>query len=543
MIRWALFSTLASGLFYGLYLWLLRRDGWLQLSRVYLILTLAFSLAYPLVRLPEVAWPTGKAASAFTVDLPALAVATPEAGEVQAGNAPAGTVWLAVYLTGVAVLTAVLLVQVLAQAARMRRLPSERQGGLRLSLTDDDRPPYSFFNRIVVGTRNLTEEELRCILAHEAVHVRERHTMDVLLMRTMCCLAWFNPFAWLMLRELRAVHEYQADGATLRSCDRADYMRLLFRQATGIGYGHITNNFQSINIKKRIVMMNKTKTRYGAWKLLAVLPVAAALLLMGSKPAEAAATPDGHSRTLMTVNYHKAGGKKLPFIGLGYNQCQSKLDLVDGIRWEGTVTCQGEGWATSHHNWELSDFKTSKGRTDGRVLTRYEKKLLKTVDKELLTGGSRSGTLSRSTRVKAEDGMVNLVFTATWRNGNRQGDADITLLVAEAGNTETAAPTVVVPDQTPEFPGGQEALYKYLAENLHYPEQAKANKVQGKVYVSFTVKADGSIANAKVERGIGGGCDEEALRVVKAMPKWKPGTDGGRPVDVQYHLPIIFSLQ
>jgi protein TonB len=95
----------------------------------------------------------------------------------------------------------------------------------------------------------------------------------------------------------------------------------------------------------------------------------------------------------------------------------------------------------------------------------------------------------------------------------------------------------------PEFPGGIEALYKYLAENITYPQQAKDSGIQGRVYVTFVVEKDGSITGAKVLRGIGGGCDEEALRVVNAMPKWTPGKQLGEPVRVQFNLPVVFKLK
>jgi TonB family protein len=282
---------------------------------------------------------------------------------------------------------------------------------------DDDTAPYSFFNQIVVGMRGLTDNELRCILAHESLHVRQLHSLDLFFARMMCCLAWFNPFAWLIMRELRAVQEFQADAASLGTCGREDYLHLLYRQVTGTGYGHITNNFNSNNIKKRIVMMNKTKSRFGAWKVLAALPVVALLTMVGCKPAtEKAVDPE-----------------EIPF--------------------------------------EYS-------------------------------GEDKSAPMDADT-----DQVFQLV------------------------------------EMDPEFPGGMEALTKYLSENIKYPEQAKKDKIQGKVYISFVVEKDGSVADAKVLRGIGGGCDEEALRVVNAMPKWTPGKQRGEAVRVQFNLPVAFKLQ
>lgn len=102
-----------------------------------------------------------------------------------------------------------------------------------------------------------------------------------------------------------------------------------------------------------------------------------------------------------------------------------------------------------------------------------------------------------------------------------------------------------VVEKMPEFPGGIQKLYNYLGNNIRYPEVAKEAGIQGKVYISFVVEKDGSIKDVKVLRGIPGGkmCDNEAIRVVKAMPKWSPGKQRGKPVRVSYNLPVQFTLR
>jgi TonB family protein len=97
-------------------------------------------------------------------------------------------------------------------------------------------------------------------------------------------------------------------------------------------------------------------------------------------------------------------------------------------------------------------------------------------------------------------------------------------------------------DKMPAYPGGDEARSKFFVETVKYPENALKKGIQGTVFISFLVKADGSITNVKIMRGIGGGCDEEAIRVVKLMPKWTPGELKGKPVDVEFTMPIKFAL-
>ena len=94
----------------------------------------------------------------------------------------------------------------------------------------------------------------------------------------------------------------------------------------------------------------------------------------------------------------------------------------------------------------------------------------------------------------------------------------------------------------PEYPGGEAAMYKWLGKNIKYPQVAKENGIEGKVFVRFIVDQTGKVKDAQIVRGIGGGCDEEALRVVKEMPAWKPGKQRGKPVKVQFTIPIHFQL-
>ena len=98
-------------------------------------------------------------------------------------------------------------------------------------------------------------------------------------------------------------------------------------------------------------------------------------------------------------------------------------------------------------------------------------------------------------------------------------------------------------EQEPSFPGGEEARIKFIVNNLKYPESAKKNGIQGTVYVSFVVETDGYISNIQILRGIGSGCDEEVIRVMKLMPAWIPGKQNGKKVRVQYNMPVKFSLE
>lgn len=103
-------------------------------------------------------------------------------------------------------------------------------------------------------------------------------------------------------------------------------------------------------------------------------------------------------------------------------------------------------------------------------------------------------------------------------------------------------PVLTLVELMPSFKGGEEAMYKWLSEYINYPQAAKETGITGMVIITFIVEKNGSITNAKILKGIGGGCEEEALRVIRAMPKWNPGKQKGVPVRVQFTLPVKFTL-
>lgn len=133
-------------------------------------------------------------------------------------------------------------------------------------------------------------------------------------------------------------------------------------------------------------------------------------------------------------------------------------------------------------------------------------------------------------------------------NVDAEADEDTQVEEVEYSIEDTKEEEVVeaeifqVVEQLPEFPGGDEALFKYLSDNLEYPARAREAGIEGRVMVGFVVEPDGRISNVKVVRSKAAALDEEAIRVVKAMPKWKPGKQRGKAVRVQCQIPITFTL-
>ena len=109
-------------------------------------------------------------------------------------------------------------------------------------------------------------------------------------------------------------------------------------------------------------------------------------------------------------------------------------------------------------------------------------------------------------------------------------------------NSRSEEIVFTIVEHSPEFSGGSDSLKRYLLKNVSYPPEAKKAGIKGRVFTSFIVETDGSITDVQLLRGLGYGCDDEAIRVVKTMPRWQPGTQSGRPVRVRYNLPVLFGV-
>lgn len=134
------------------------------------------------------------------------------------------------------------------------------------------------------------------------------------------------------------------------------------------------------------------------------------------------------------------------------------------------------------------------------------------------------------------------IVAATFLLAAKAQNADVTIdePINSSNNNDKIYTSV---EKAPEFPGGGlEQFYKYLGSTIHYPDDARANNVQGRVIVTMIIEKDGSLTNIRVVRGVSSSLDKEALRALSLCPKWNPGTQNGRPVRVAYTVPISFTL-
>ena len=377
--------------------------------------------------------------------------------------------------------------------------------------TNENHIPFSFFNNIYLPN----EINNPLILKHEMSHVKNHHSLDVILMEIMISFQWFNPFIYKMKKELQNVHEYIADNEAVENeTDKSNYMMLLLQQCTADNFNTVANNFSFLLTKKRISMITqKQKTKRMVMRLLLTLPVFAMLILLNTQCDNPKSNDEGNvSKEQVPVEKSEGQG-------------QLSGTVVDRATGKpiSTVTVVLENNGT-----EVASDRTG---TDGR----YEMTSIPAGTYELkATLGGYTSTTMKGIAVAAG----KFAFMDIYMNQ----DGDTIYNVAET---------------MPQFPGGPNALMKYLSENTKYPELAEANKIEGRVYVRFVVEKDGSVTNAEVLRGIdkkgdteatevlrgiNKECDAEVLRVVSSMPKWQPGTQDGEAVRCRFTVPFIFKL-
>ena len=487
----------------------------LRFNRLFLLAAMLFSLVLPLLGLwvgteaPQVVSLKqnllGGTMLSEIVVTPDGQTALPEAEIVaNATVRPQISVWqvlAVIYLIGVGVAALLLLIKLGKLATLVIRSPKEKREGYTAVFTGREQGSFSFFRYAFFPNENVAPD----IVRHEMSHIGHRHSWDILFVEVMMVLQWFNPFIYLYKKELQSLHEYQADRDVVATgVDKRNYMMLILQQCTAVDFSRIGNNFSLILTKKRIKMITKNEKAKGLWwRLLATLPVLAILLVANTK---------------VTAQEKKTVDKPIT-VEMGqfeiYDDDGAPMQLKD------TVFYADDG---SYVKFETSDgFQPETGEPCKKLT---------------VTSYNADGTPCN-----------NFFITETERRGDTStysietfsisGSLFETLLDVATSKEDTV---YQIAEEMPEFPGGVEALMDYVGRNVKYPEEAKDKEIQGRVFVSFVIEKDGSVNEVKVLRGIGGGCDEEAVRVIKAMPKWTPGKQKGKPVRVNYQIPINFKL-
>ena len=561
-------ANIALSLFFILYRLLLKRDTFLQLRRFFFLSVILFSLLYPLMTVPL----PHSVSALFTPETEVVS-GTVFFGEPVMGNiiveesVPSrefnlSRIGVVIYFSITLLFILRFLIQLISIfRIRMKSEPAEIFGTAVYRLKDDI-TPFSFFNLIFVNTDKHSEAELTQILLHEQTHVQQRHSFDVLLIESLTLLFWWNPFVWLMKREMTMNLEYLADqGVLTHGVNSREYQYHILRltyQETAVP---IVNNFNVSQLKQRIMMMNQSKSpAYKVGRYLLVLPLVLLFLTANSIYA-AQREPADDEMKMLNPAVAELGQEQLsvdnmlsPELMQADRQNQ-QLQAPPPVKNEENIFVVVE---------DMPEFPGGNGammKFIGESIRYPVEAQQKGIQGRVICNFvvMKDGSISDLQIVRGVDPLLDaealrvLGLMPDWKPGTQRGQAvnvRFTLPVVfslqgdkpeEQKSAVTDDVFVIVEDQ-PQFPGGNGALMKFLTENIIYPKEAHANGIQGRVICNFVVMKDGSISDLQIVRGVDPLLDAEALRVLGLMPDWKPGKQREQNVNVKYTLPIVFSL-
>ena len=387
--------------------------------------------------------------------------------------------------------------------------------------------PFSWMHYIVMN-RSDYETHDAAILTHERGHIRLRHSWDLVLVDLLTAFQWFNPAMWMLRSDLRAIHEYEADGAVLsQGINARQYQYLLITKAGGIGGYSLANGITHSALKNRINMMLHTKSpRRSLLKLLALLPIVGVTLALNAETVTDVVYNNDEPQKQVPVKK----GRKASTIKAGNG---TVLQVVEQIAKSDDqqasdvelITIKGKVFDVDDKSPIVGAVVKVAGSTKGAV-----------TDKE----GNFSLEVSVGDRIE----VMYVGYDAYSVSISKAYAKDRKYMIAlnKEGTERISGDVFDVVETMPQFPGGPQELFGFLSKNIRYPKDAMEANIQGRVIVTFVVGKDGSINDARVVKSVNPSLDAEALRVINAMPKWTPGTQSGKAVNVKYTVPITFRL-
>lgn len=350
--------------------------------------------------------------------------------------------------------------------------------------------PFSFFRMVFLHPESHSDKETDEILTHECTHVSQWHSIDVILSEMMCMACWFNPFVWLLKREVRHNLEYLADNTVIQSgYDSKSYQYHLLGLAHHQSVTTLYNSFNVLHLKNRIMMMNKKRSPgIVRTKYLIFIPLVGILMLLSNIEAVA-------RLTVRLANEATVSNAMVTATGI----------LVDET---------------------------------GQPL----------IGASVVVKGGKERTITDKKGAFSLEVPANAVLRCSYQGRESQEvlAADMTNnthLSLSSKSREMNEQVFTVVEKMPSFPGGDAELLKYIATNIKYPKESQDNGEQGRVICSFIVGRDGSVNNPEVLRGVTPLLNEEAVRVINTMPRWNPGMQRGKAVAVKYTVPITFRLK
>jgi len=589
MLTYLLQTSTCLIILYGIYHFILSEMTFFKYNRAYLLLSILTSLMIPILApllvLPEESVPVlhwSHLAGDIT-----YVVADNEVSIFDWKSLIGNALWV-IYFVGFLVVLLKMMYGLSKIFRYYRQGQKEDFNGYRIITTEAVHLPFSFFNSIYISRHVPLQDHIHTILEHEEIHIRQWHTLDVLMAEMVHAFFWFNPVMIFYKRALRQAHEYLADDLICRKNSVSSYTELLLSKSQSGLELALTNQFFHSQIKKRIQMMTTHKTnRSAAWKYALVLPLLLGLVvLFSSSSIVKQQLQDVVSGSQDSIPKPPAppplappmlhGNAVMPegVIAIIVDEAFIKVDLKNGVSkyyYKNDASDMQEfenfyGKIPTHDmvppppppipnliNTDPQRFAKELGLdknplfvVDGKV---YKQDLINIDPNDVLSINVMNkishdfNEIVKKYGNQAENGVV-FIYTKSYKGSIQEEPDKEVFKVAE---------------QMPRFPGcenevseyekkdcSNRKMLDYIAKHLKYPAEAKYKSIEGTVVAQFTINKDGSVSDINIVKEIGGGCGQavtEMLQMMNDMPeKWVPGKQEGKNVNVLYTLPVKFKM-
>lgn len=464
---------------------LLRKERQYQKMRIYLIVSSMLALIIPLLKLPKISLGQEKTMVA-TIELQPMTVnffPTPAAAS------PIWTPELLIYLyLAVSCFFLLRFGGMIIQIIRLEKKSRyEKFHNIYVRKVPNVQGSFTFFNWIFLNEKiDKENENYHIILKHEKAHTSLGHSYDLLFLELFKVCFWWVPTIWFLHKEIRKIHEYQADAYALKSYPVDQYSSILISSTLATHGLSLASSFHDGFIFKRLKAMKQKAKNVSPWKL-GTLTALTALLLIAFA-------------------------------------CSEELDK------------------------EVRENQFTESNIDFELLPAWMKTDLEDMKDELifirLNQPEKGEDLSDIDELKGLD--IDQIYSIKVDKKNQK----ILIAIRKHGeglnptkSNHSGEEIFMVVEEEPEYPEGKQAFYNHVMKRIKYPLEARSNGIEGTVDVQFVIERDGTITEVKAINGIGYGCDEEAVRVVQNVGAFNPGKQRGRTVRVRMVMPIQFKLQ
>ena len=478
MITYLIEAALIHLTLYFIYLLLLKKETQYQLRRFFLVGSTLLAVTLPFLDLPLLpSSNTPTVTRAINILTPVLINGEDISG-VENFSIAYQFEWLYLLAIVSVCFMGLLIFSVGSISVNLKKSSKTSLYGIQVWLQREENPSFSFFNWIFIGR---DREEL--IVLHEKGHTLHKHSADILLLNLFRVFFWWTPSSWWALRELRLIHEFQADAYAMRHADAGYYKKLLIGNALSSVNMSLASSFHHGTLLKRLKAMQAKKQIISKWKLGVLGTLVATVVLVFSCTEQLEQEVQGISdNASLIVEYP--------------TEVQERLETL--------MNETGARYSVMEFHGEMDQVKLEKLLADYKFAELFD---VKEKNKQFLIISQDDAAYAVIKEMsRSEEGVYDLV------------------------------------DNQEEIAKSAADFYKYLSENMQYPKQARKLGIEGKVYVQFILNPDGSVSDVQALKGIGAGCDAEAVRAVAGSTWPIPGKVNGKAVKTKMVIPIMFKL-